>query len=64
MLFRSATEGVMVGDGAPDVGAARAAGMPMIGVGWGISTPVGPDVQAEDVAALEGALRGLGVPLG
>jgi phosphoglycolate phosphatase len=59
-----ATEGVMVGDGAPDVGAARAAGMPMIGVGWGISTPVGPDVQAEDVAALEGALRGLGVPLG
>lgn len=56
-----AAEGVLVGDGAPDVGAARAAGMPIVGVGWGISRPEGADVLVEDALALEAALRARGV---
>lgn len=54
---------VMVGDGAQDVAAARAAGVPVIGVGWGIHRPQGADVLVEDVAALELALRERGVAI-
>ncbi|MEN9785252.1 MAG: hypothetical protein RLZZ299_516, partial [Pseudomonadota bacterium] len=36
-----ATQGVLVGDGPADVEAAHAAGMPVIGVDWGIGTPHG-----------------------
>jgi phosphoglycolate phosphatase len=56
-----ATAGVLVGDGPADVGAARAAPMWMIGVGWGIGAPVGADVLVGDVPALAVALREAGV---
>lgn len=56
-----ATEGVLVGDGPADVGAARAAGMPMLGVTWGIAVPVGADVLVDDVGALAEALAAYGI---
>lgn len=56
-----ALDGVLVGDGPADVGAARAARMPMIGVTWGIAVPVGADVLVDDVDALAGALAARGV---
>lgn len=56
-----AERGVLVGDGPADVGAARAAGMPMIGVGWGIAAPEGADVRVGDVDALADALVRYGV---
>lgn len=43
---------VMVGDGPHDVGAARAAGLPVIGVNWGIAKPEGADVRVDTVAEL------------
>jgi phosphoglycolate phosphatase len=58
-----APDGVMVGDGPADVGAARAAGLPMIGVGWGIAAPVGADVSVGTPTALLEALRSAGVAL-
>jgi phosphoglycolate phosphatase len=58
-----APDGVMVGDGPADVGAARAAGLPMIGVGWGIAAPVGADVSVATPTALLEALRSAGVAL-
>jgi phosphoglycolate phosphatase len=56
-----ATRGVLVGDGPADVGAARAAGMWMIGVDWGIGQPVGADVRVGTVQALRAALAAAGV---
>lgn len=47
---------VMIGDGPHDVGAARAAGVPVIGVDWGIATPEGADVRVSTVEALEALL--------
>jgi phosphoglycolate phosphatase len=58
-----APDGVMVGDGPADVGAARAAGLPMIGVGWGIAAPLGADVSVATPTALLEALRSAGVAL-
>ena len=56
-----ATRGVIVGDGPADVQAAVAADLPMIGVGWGIATPVGAPVCVRDVIELERALLAAGV---
>ncbi len=47
---------VMVGDGPHDVGAGRAAGLPVIGVGWGIATPDGADIRVESVPELAALL--------
>lgn len=47
---------LVVGDGDTDVQAGHAAGLPVIGVGWGIGDPVGADVRVETVAELEAAL--------
>ncbi len=68
MLFQAlrrvgAERGVLVGDGPADVQAAARADMPMIGVGWGIATPVGAPVCVSDVPALARALAEVGVPL-
>lgn len=57
-----ARHGVLVGDGPADVGAGLAAGVPVVGVDWGIAAPEGATVRVGDVPALEAALRGLGVP--
>lgn len=54
------TAAVMVGDGPHDVGAARAAGIPCIGVGWGIGVPAGADRTVRDVPALREALAAYG----
>ncbi|MDP2309535.1 MAG: HAD hydrolase-like protein [Pseudomonadota bacterium] len=59
-----ADEGVMVGDGPADVGAARAARMPMIGVGWGIAAPAGADRLVTTPEALVSALRDAGISFG
>jgi phosphoglycolate phosphatase len=56
-----APRGVLVGDGPADVGAARAAGMWMIGVDWGIGQPVGADVRVGTVETLRAALAAAGV---
>jgi phosphoglycolate phosphatase len=56
-----AAQGVLVGDGPADVGAARAAGMRMIGVDWGIGQPVGADHRVDTVDALRAALAAEGV---
>lgn len=56
-----AERGVLVGDGPADVGAAIAAGMPIIGVAWGISAPEGATVTVATVPDLAEALRGFGV---
>ncbi len=58
----AARDGVMVGDGPADVGAAVAAGWPMIGVGWDVPPPVGATVSVRTLDALEGALRAYDVP--
>ncbi len=47
---------VMVGDGPHDVGAGRAAGLPVIGVNWGIAKPDGADVRVDTVAELTALL--------
>jgi phosphoglycolate phosphatase len=52
---------VMVGDGPHDVGAARAAGVPCIGVDWGILSPEGADWRIAKVTELAEVLAGLGV---
>ncbi len=49
---------VIIGDGPHDVGAGRAAGIPVIGVDWGIATPTGADVRVQTVDALRGLLLG------
>lgn len=54
---------VLIGDGTQDVGAAAAAGVPMIGVGWGIHAPVGAPVRVDDVPGLRAALVEVGVRL-
>jgi phosphoglycolate phosphatase len=54
---------VLVGDGPADVGAAQAAGIPMIGVDWGIAVPAGAPVRVGSPRALADALVGAGVPL-
>lgn len=56
-----AEQGVMVGDGPADVGAARALGMRMVGVGWGIAAPVGADRLVETAEGLREALREAGI---
>ncbi len=50
------TEADLVGDGDADVAAGRAAGVRVIGVGWGIGDPVGADIRVETVEALARAL--------
>lgn len=57
-------DGVLVGDGPADVGAARAAGMSMIGVGWGIAAPTGADRLVTTPEGLLDALRHAGIPVG
>lgn len=52
---------VLVGDGPADVGAARALGVPMIGVGWGIATPLGADCTVATPEGLLEALREAGI---
>lgn len=52
------TRAVLVGDGPHDVGAGRAAGIPVIGVEWGIGRPDGADVRVNSVRALRGLLLG------
>lgn len=52
------TRAVLVGDGPHDVGAGQAAGIPVIGVGWGIGRPEGANVRVESVRALRGLLIG------
>jgi phosphoglycolate phosphatase len=56
--------GVMVGDGEPDVQAGRAAGLRVIGVGWGIATPAGADRLVRSVTELRAALREESVSVG
>lgn len=56
MQSMGVTRAVMIGDGPHDVGAARAAGLPVIGVDWGIAAPVGADVRVADVDALAALL--------
>lgn len=56
--------GVMVGDGPADVGAARAARMPMIGVGWGIAAPAGADRLVTTPEGLADALGDAGIGMG
>lgn len=50
---------VMVGDGPQDVAAARAAGLPVVGVGWGIAAPDGADLTVTDVPGLADRLRSI-----
>lgn len=54
-------EAILIGDGPADVGAAQAAGVPIIGVDWGIAAPVGADLRCPDVASLRAALAERGV---
>lgn len=54
---------VMVGDAPPDVEAARRAGIPSVGVEWGIGVPEGADRRVDDVAGLARALADFGVDL-
>ena len=51
-----ATTGVMVGDGPQDVRAAHAAGLPVVGVTWGIHAPEGADCHVSTVLGLREAL--------
>lgn len=51
---------VMVGDGPHDVGGARAAGVPVIGVEWGIGSPEGADRRVRSAAELREALASHG----
>ncbi len=51
-----AARGVMVGDGPQDVAAARAAGLPVVGVDWGIHAPAGADCRVSTVLGLREAL--------
>ncbi len=50
---------IFVGDGGTDVGVARAAGIPCVGVTWGLKPDEvqGADVVIDDVSALGAALR-------
>lgn len=61
MARLACTEAVMIGDGPHDVHGARAAGVPVIGVDWGIGRPEGADVRVGDAAALAEALARYGV---
>ncbi len=54
------TEAVMVGDGPHDVHGARAAGVPVIGVAWGMGDPAGADRVVRDADELREALAGYG----
>ncbi|GDX81975.1 phosphoglycolate phosphatase [Deltaproteobacteria bacterium] len=61
MAQLGATTAVMIGDGPHDVHGARAAGVPVIGVDWGIGRPDGADVRVADAPALAEALARYGV---
>ncbi len=52
---------VMIGDGPNDIGAAKAAGVPVIGVEWGIGRPDGADIRVSSVSRLRVVLAGLDV---
>ena len=56
--------GVMIGDGEPDVQAAKSAGIRVIGVTWGIATPTGADRLVGSVTELRTALTKESVTLG
>jgi phosphoglycolate phosphatase len=49
-------DAVVIGDGEPDVVAGHAAGLWVVGVGWGIARPTGADVLVETVAELAAVL--------
>ena len=51
---------VMIGDGRNDVGAAQGAGVPVVGVEWGIGRPDGADWLVRDVSELGAVLAELG----
>lgn len=55
------SDAVMVGDGPHDVHGGHAAGLPVIGVEWGIGNPDGADVRVADAAELAEALAAYGV---
>lgn len=61
MRLLGVTGAVMVGDGPQDVVAGQSAGLPVIGVAWGIHAPSGADVLVQDVLELEIALHRAGV---
>lgn len=50
---------VLVGDGPQDVAAGRAAGVPVVGVTWGIGAPAGADLFADDAEGLADRLRSI-----
>jgi phosphoglycolate phosphatase len=56
-----AASAVLVGDGPADVEAGARAGVPVIGVRWGIAVPEGAPVRVDDVGGLEAALRVQGI---
>ncbi len=51
-----ASAGLMVGDGPQDVSAARNAGLPVVGVDWGIHAPEGADARVATTTALRAEL--------
>ncbi len=51
-----AVHGLMVGDGPQDVAAARNAGLPVLGVNWGIHAPEGADARVGTATALRAEL--------
>jgi phosphoglycolate phosphatase len=56
-------DAILVGDGPADVGAARNAGIPCIGVGWGIAAPTGATELVDTLEALEARLRAWGIAI-
>lgn len=56
-------EAVLVGDGDADVAAGHAAGLPVLGVRWGIGRPDGADLEIDSVAELGPAVARLAAKL-
>ena len=59
MAALAAERGVLVGDGPQDVASGRAAGLPVLGVRWGIAVPEGADGYADEVEDLADRLRSI-----
>jgi phosphoglycolate phosphatase len=60
MATLGVTAAVMVGDGPHDVHGGHAAGLPVIGVEWGIGDPAGADRRVRNVGELREALASFG----
>ncbi len=60
MRALNVSSAVLVGDGPHDVGGAQAAGIPCIGVTWGIGVPAGASRVVRSVPALRDALAARG----